>query len=142
MTDQPSPMQIASQMRAKEGIAPTLGHDILVASGDEVVIRMTVPATLSNGVGLAHGGAVFALGDTAAAYLACACNAVHVTAFASISFLAPAHVGSFLTAQARLTARHPRGAEIAVSVTDDAGTLVAVLTASMRKVEGQIIHDS
>lgn len=135
-------MQIASEMRAKEGIAPTLGHEILAASGDEVVVRMAVPTALSNGVGLAHGGAVFALADTAAAYLACAYNAVHVTAFASISLLTPALVGSLLTANARLTARHPRGAEITVSITNDAGSVVAVLTASMRRVEGQIIPDS
>jgi acyl-CoA thioesterase len=70
--------------------------------------RMTVRPDMVNGHDLAHGGLVFALADTA---FACACNGwgpATVAAGAEIAFLAPAHLGDELVAEARVRARRGR----------------------------------
>ena len=66
---------------------------------DEVV-RMRVTDSMVNGHGLAHGGFVFLLADTA---FACACNShgpVTVAAGADVTFLRPARAGDLLAARA------------------------------------------
>ena len=64
------------------------------------VVQMRVAQTMINGHGIAHGGFVFTLADTA---FACACNTygpVTVAAGADISFLCPVREGDVLVATA------------------------------------------
>jgi acyl-CoA thioesterase len=68
---------------------------------------MVVHDTMINGHNICHGGYVFLLADTAFAF---ACNThgpTTVAAACDIAFLAPAHLGDELTAQA--TERHRAG---------------------------------
>ena len=61
---------------------------------------MAIRADMLNGHGIAHGGYVFLLADTA---FACACNSrgpVTVAAGADISFIAPVREGEELVARA------------------------------------------
>ena len=77
-----------------------LGIELLAASSGSAEVRMTVTEAMVNGHGMAHGGYVFLLADTA---FACACNShgpVTVAAGADISFLRPARLGDVLTAVA------------------------------------------
>lgn len=63
-------------------------------------LTMTVADLMINGHGIAHGGYVFLLADTA---FACACNkpgAVTVAATAEIDFILPVHAGDALEAEA------------------------------------------
>lgn len=63
-------------------------------------LTMTVTELMINGHGIAHGGYVFLLADTA---FACACNkpgAVTVAATAEIDFIKPVHEGDVLEAEA------------------------------------------
>jgi acyl-CoA thioesterase len=69
--------------------------------------RMLVRATMINGHNICHGGYVFLLADTAFAF---ACNTygpVTVAAACDVAFLAPAHLGDELIAEA--TERHRSG---------------------------------
>jgi acyl-CoA thioesterase len=78
-----------------------------------------------NGFLITHGGLVFALADTA---FAIACNEdehVTVAAAADIAFLKPTREGQTLTAEARRRTVSGRTGVYDVSVTDDAGTVVA-----------------
>lgn len=77
-----------------------LGMELLEAGDGSATVRMTVSATMVNGHGIAHGGYVFMLADTA---FACACNSkgpVTVAAGADITFIAPACGGDVLVASA------------------------------------------
>jgi len=77
---------------------------------------MTVTRAMVNGHGIAHGGYVFLLADSA---FACACNShgpVTVAAGADIDFVAPARVGDVLVATARERARFGRSGIYDVSV--------------------------
>ncbi|MHC3467127.1 hydroxyphenylacetyl-CoA thioesterase PaaI [Streptomyces sp. 7R007] len=80
--------------------AARLGVELLEYGTGRAVVRMTVRADMLNGHGIAHGGCVFLLADTA---FACACNShgpVTVAAGADVHFVAPAREGDVLTAVA------------------------------------------
>jgi acyl-CoA thioesterase len=78
----------------------SLGMSLVEAGTGFAVVRMTVVETMVNGHGIAHGGYVFLLADTA---FACACNShgpVTVAAGADITFVTSATLGDELTARA------------------------------------------
>ncbi|QUX31349.1 hydroxyphenylacetyl-CoA thioesterase PaaI [Nocardiopsis akebiae] len=79
-----------------------LGMRLVEASDGLAVVEMTVGPLMLNGHGIAHGGFVFTLADTA---FACACNVdgggVTVASGADVTFVAPAKEGDVLVATAR-----------------------------------------
>jgi acyl-CoA thioesterase len=86
---------------------------------------MTVREDMLNGFAITHGGLVFALADTA---FAIACNEderVTVAAGADITFLKSTTSGQTLTATALRRVRRGRSGLYDVTVTDDAGDVVA-----------------
>lgn len=84
---------------AADAAARRHGIELLEAAPGAATLRMAVTAEMANGHGIAHGGYVFLLADTA---FACACNSrgVAVAAGADITYAAPAHVGDVLVARA------------------------------------------
>ncbi|MCX2734329.1 hydroxyphenylacetyl-CoA thioesterase PaaI [Saccharopolyspora sp. NFXS83] len=85
-----------------------LGIELRAAADGRATARMTVTPAMVNGHGIAHGGYVFLLADTA---FACACNShgpVTVAASAEITFVAPAHAGDDLHAEAAERTRFGR----------------------------------
>ena len=87
-------MLAADKASSALGIAPVELRD------GYALVRMTVTENMINGHGIAHGGYVFLLADTA---FACACNragSVTVAATAEIDFIKPAHEGDELVAEA------------------------------------------
>ena len=63
-------------------------------------LRMTIADTMVNGHGIAHGGYVFLLADSAFAYACNTHDAVTVAASADVVFVAPARGGDVLEADA------------------------------------------
>jgi acyl-CoA thioesterase len=89
--------------------------------------RMTVRPEMVNGHGMAHGGFVFALADTAFAY---ACNTdgeATVARQCEITFLRPAQAGDVLSATAELRSRVGRAGIYDVRVVRGDGEVVAEL---------------
>jgi acyl-CoA thioesterase len=106
--DQVNPEDPVAAMLAGDRASAALGIRVLEYAPGFARARMTVRPDMVNGHGLAHGGLVFALADTA---FACACNgwgAVTVAAGAEISFLEPARLGDELEAVARVRSRRGR----------------------------------
>ena len=94
-------------MFAADQASRALGIEVQELDAGRAVLRMTVTDRMTNGHGMAHGGYVFLLADTA---FACACNShgpVTVAAGAEISFLRPAREGDVL--EARATERSTSG---------------------------------
>ena len=94
---QPGP---AANMFSADRASKGLGMELLEAADGRAVVQMRVAQTMINGHGIAHGGFVFTLADTA---FACACNTygpVTVAAGADISFLSPVREGDVLVATA------------------------------------------
>jgi acyl-CoA thioesterase len=106
----------AEAMFAADRASVGLGIELLRHGKGTAELRMTVTAAMVNGHGIAHGGFVFLLADTA---FACACNShgpMAVAAAADIDFIAPAYEGDVLVARARERTRYGRSGICDVSV--------------------------
>lgn len=102
-----------------------LGITVTGASAGRASARLTVVPDMANGHGIAHGGIVFALADTAFAAAANSLSEGIATAEAQISYLSPARIGEELTAEA-IVAFH-EGRRVVVDVTVLAGQLSVAL---------------
>lgn len=90
----------AQQMFAADQASLGVGMELAEIGQGRAVLRMRVTAAMLNGHGIAHGGYVFMLADSA---FACACNShgpVTVAAGADITFLAPVREDDLLIATA------------------------------------------
>ncbi|MEU2542266.1 hydroxyphenylacetyl-CoA thioesterase PaaI [Streptomyces iakyrus] len=106
----------AEAMFAADRASRGLGIELLEQGEGTAVLRMTVTSAMVNGHGIAHGGYVFLLADSA---FACACNShgpVTVAAGADIAFVAPAHEGDTLVARAEERVRYGRSGVYDVTV--------------------------
>ena len=109
-------------MWERDHAAQAAGVEIVEARPGQARARLTVRDDMVNGHGIAHGGYVFLLADTAFAY---ACNAERPPSVARschIEFLAPARAGDVLEAEAteRMRARRNGIYDVAVRrVSDD-----------------------
>ncbi|MFE9028258.1 hydroxyphenylacetyl-CoA thioesterase PaaI [Streptomyces iakyrus] len=106
----------AEAMFAADRASRGLGIELLEQGEGTAVLRMTVTSAMVNGHGIAHGGYVFLLADSA---FACACNShgpVTVAAGADITFVAPAHEGDTLVARAEERVRYGRSGVYDVTV--------------------------
>jgi len=91
----------AHDMFDRDQASRGLGMELVEAGHGAAVVRMRVTDAMVNGHGMAHGGFVFLLADTA---FACACNShgpVTVAAGADVAFLRPVRAGDLLEAHAR-----------------------------------------
>ena len=112
-------------MLAADTASASLGIELLDLAPGRAVCRMTVTERMINGHALCHGGYVFMLADTA---FACACNThgpVTVAAGAEITFVAPAHEGDVLVAEAAERTRYARSGIYDITVTKSDGQVVA-----------------
>jgi acyl-CoA thioesterase len=103
-------------MLAADRASAALGIDVVEHGPGWARALMTVRPDMINGHDIVHGGLVFALADTA---FACACNGwgpATVAAGADIAFLAPAHAGDILEAEARVRSRRGRSGIYDVTV--------------------------
>ncbi|MFE0424106.1 hydroxyphenylacetyl-CoA thioesterase PaaI [Streptomyces sp. NPDC058953] len=103
-------------MLAADEASRALGIELLEHTAGAALVRMTVTPAMVNGHGIAHGGYLFLLADTA---FACACNGhgpVTVAAGADIVFVAPAYEGDILTACAGERVRFGRSGVCDVTV--------------------------
>src|SRR6188474_1974756 len=93
--------EVARNMLAAEGTGPAWGVEIEEAREGYARIRMALRPDMLNGHGIAHGGMIFALADTAFAYACNGRNTRTVAAQASIVFLDAARDGEVLVAECR-----------------------------------------
>ena len=131
--------QVARSMLAAEGTGPAWGIVIEEARAGYARLSMTLRPDMLNGHGIAHGGMIFALADTAFAYVCNGSNHASVAAQASIIFLGKAEDGEVLIAEAVETAREGRAGVTHVSVRTNDGRAVAEFTGYSRTIGGAIV---
>jgi acyl-CoA thioesterase len=131
------PRDIAQAMWADDRTSQSLGVELIEVGEGRAVLRMEVRPEMVNGLGVCHGGVVFTLADSAMAYSSNSFNLRALATQAEIDWLAPALVGSVLTATA--VQRHQRGkaAVTDVEVCDDAGTVVALFRGRTLQTSGR-----
>ena len=141
MTEDPDSLaaRVAAAMLAAEGTGPAWGVAIDAAREGYARIRMTLRPDMLNGHGIAHGGMVFALADTAFAYACNGRNLRTVAAQASIVFLDAAREGEVLVAEAREAALAGRSGVYQVSVRTGDGRAIAEFQGFSRSLGGAVI---
>lgn len=126
-----SPQELAAAcgaaLYARDRACRMLGIDLLAIGPGSARLALRVRIDLLQGLGLCHGGVLFALGDAALAYASNSRDEACVTLGASIDYLAPARLGDRLEAQASEIARSGRTASYDVRIVNQDGQLLAVL---------------
>ena len=131
--------RVADHLLSREGTGAAWGVEIEEVRESYARIAMTLRKDMLNGHGIAHGGMIFALADTAFAY---ACNSRNVSAVAqqaSIVFLAQAREGERLIAEAREQSQANRSGVYGVTVRNDKGEDIAVFQGLSRTTGGAVI---
>ena len=129
-------LRSAARMHADDQATKALGISIDAVGPGRATARMRVTGGMTNGHGIAHGGYIFLLADTAFAY---ACNSygpVTVAQACQIAFLSPAREGDELTATAAERVRMERTGIYDISVSDETGAPVAEFRGHSRTVPG------
>ncbi|MFF5261610.1 hydroxyphenylacetyl-CoA thioesterase PaaI [Actinomadura viridis] len=129
----------AEAMYERDRVALDLGMEIAEIAPGRARIRMSVTGTMVNGHGLAHGGYLFLLADSAFAY---ACNShdrVTVAAAAEVIFVAPAYEGDVLEALATERTRFGRGGVYDVTVRRADGAVIAEFRGTSRSRDEPVL---
>ena len=118
-------LRSAARMYAGDQATKALAINIEEVGPGRATARMRVRGDMTNGHGIAHGGYIFLLADTAFAY---ACNSygpATVAQAGQITFLSPAREGDELTAVAEERVRIERNGIYDVSVRRADGEVLA-----------------
>ena len=130
---------VAEAMIGNCGFSQGLGMRIADAGPDFAVIKMTLAALHMNGHDICHGGAIFAIADTAFAHACNSDNIVTVAQQCQVNFLKPGKLGDVLCATARARSLSGRTGIYDVAVTDQSGALIAEFRGMCRKLSGQVV---
>ena len=125
-----------TMLRDDRASTQLLGMRVVEMSEGHAVVTMVVREDMANGHGIAHGGLVFTLADTA---FAMACNAegsVTVSSGAEITYFAPSRAGEELTATAKLRSMRGRSGIYDVEVRSGSG-VVAEFRGHSRRMHQQ-----
>ena len=132
--------RVAQHLLAGEGTGPAWNIKIEEARAGYARLSMQVRADMLNGHGTVHGGMVFALADSAFAYLCNGRNEKAVAAQASIVFLGSAGEGETLIAEGEEAAIAGRGGVTRVAVRTTDGRTVAEFTGYSRTIGGAVVE--
>ena len=128
----------ADAMWKEDGASQGLGMQILEVKAGHAVLTMTIQPHMVNGHGIAHGGFIFTLADSAFAFACNSHNQRTVAAQCNISFIRPGKLGDRLVASAREISRTGRSGiyDVRVTVND---TVVAELRGHSRTIGGALV---
>ncbi|HPV75061.1 MAG TPA: hydroxyphenylacetyl-CoA thioesterase PaaI [Gemmatimonadaceae bacterium] len=125
--------RVVEGMMATDALSRWLGLEVVAVAPRHATCRMTVRPEMVNGFGVAHGGIVFSLADSA---FACACNThgtVTVAVDNTITYPAAIHPGDVLTAVADEEAGSNRLGYYRVVVTNQHDRVVALFKGTAYK---------
>ena len=132
--------RVAREMLAAEGTGPAWGIRIEEARHRYARVSMVVRPDMLNGHGIGHGGMIFALADSAFAYVCNGGNHASVAAQASIVFLDKVAEGETLVAEAEEVVREGRAGVTRVAVRTSDGRAIAEFTGYSRTLGGPVVE--
>lgn len=144
LTELPSDPQaladaVTQAMWSRDRTTQGLGMEILRVKPGYALIAMAVRGDMVNGHHMCHGGFMFTLADSAFAY---ACNSYNQNTVASscnIDFLAPAHEGDVLEAEAVERSLSGRTGVYDITVRTRSGKTVALFRGKSYRIKGEVI---
>jgi len=131
----------AAALFERDGASQALGMRIAAVRPGWARVVMRVRADMVNGHGVCHGGMVFALADSAFAFACNSYNESTVAAAASIDFLAGAHEGDELTAEAGELWRTRRNGIYEISICNQRGERIALFRGRSYRIDGQVVSE-
>jgi acyl-CoA thioesterase len=123
-----------AKMWAQDAASQSLGISLLAVDNHSATLSLSLQAQHLNSLGIAHGGVIFTLADSAFAYASNSTGESAVSQASSITYLAPGQPGDTLTAHAALISRAGRSAIYDVTVRNDSGATLALMRAQARFV--------
>ena len=133
---------VAEAMIGKCGLSQSLGIKIIDAGPKYSVVEMVLEDRHLNGFSIAHGGAIFALADTAFAHACNSDNVVTVAQQCQINFLQPGRAGDLLTATAKGRTHSGRTGIYDVTITGSDGGVIAEFRGISCKLRDPVMPDS
>lgn len=137
------PQQLAEAvgraMYERDVASQMLGMMLVAVGPGTATMTMTVRTDMCNGHATCHGGIIFTLADSTFAF---ACNSYNHNAVAlgcTIDFLAPAHRGDVLTANARVRQQGSRTGVYDITVTNQDGSEVALFRGKSYRIKGTVL---
>jgi acyl-CoA thioesterase len=132
--------RVAAAMWAEDSASAGLGMRLVEVAEGTASVEMTIRDDMANGHGMAHGGFIFCLADSAFAFACNSRNQVTVAQACDIVFVAPAHRGDLLTATATERTSFGRNAVYDVTVRrgDD---VIAEFRGRSRQLSGTIVEE-
>jgi acyl-CoA thioesterase len=130
--------RVAAAMWAEDTASAGLGMRLVDVGEGTARVEMPVREDMVNGHGIAHGGFVFSLADSAFAFACNSRNQVTVAQACDIVFVAPAKRGDLLVAEAQERTSFGRNAiyDVTVRRGDD---VIAEFRGRSRQLSGTII---
>jgi len=136
MTPQLRAEKSAAAMWSTDTASQSLGMRIDHIAPGAADLSMVITAAMLNGHGIAHGGYIFTLADSAFAF---ACNSYNnrvVGQHCQVTYLSPGKLGERLTATATETSLTGRSGIYDVTVTGEDGRTVVIFRGHSRQVSG------
>jgi acyl-CoA thioesterase len=132
--------RVAAAMWADDTASASLGMRLVSVGTGTAVLEMPVRDDMVNGHGMAHGGFVFTLADSAFAFACNSRNQVTVAQACDIVFIAPAQRGDLLVAEARERTSYGRSGiyDVTVRRGDD---VIAEFRGRSRQLSGSIVKE-
>ena len=124
-------------MLARDEFTRWLGIEVVTVAPGRCTARMTVRAEMVNGFGVAHGGIVYSLADSALAFASNTNGRVTVSIENSIGYPVAVHVGNVLVAEAAEQSAGNRVAFYTVTVRNEAGVTVAIFRGTVYRTQQQ-----
>ncbi|MBI5680783.1 MAG: hotdog fold thioesterase [Methanobacterium sp.] len=109
----------------KDKFAENLGIKLIEVKEGYAKSKIEINENHLNGIGTAHGGAIFTLADFTFAVAANSYGTVTVAINANISFMKAAKTG-YLIAEAKEIAKTPKLSTYTINVTDENDKLIAI----------------
>ena len=140
MTPEDIAKKSAAAMWAEDRASQGLGMSLVRVEPGVAVLSMPVTQAMVNGHGLAHGGFIYTLADSAFAFACNSRNQRHVAQNCQITYVAAGKLGMVLTAEARERQRAERSGIYDVTVRDDTGMVIAEFRGHSRSIPGVLVE--
>jgi len=131
----------AKAMFGRDAASQSLGMQIVKMGPGYALLTMPVRPDMLNGHQTCHGGFIFALADSAFAFSCNSYNRNTVASGCSIDYLAPGRSGDVLTAEAIEQSRAGRTGVYDVTVSNQAGTRIALFRGKSYQIKGEVLAD-
>ena len=130
---------VSASMHKLDNVAKKLGITVLDVGPGHSKLSLTVTEDMLNGLGILHGGITFSLADTAFAHACNSRNNKTVALACNITYSSIAKEGDVLIAKAEEKSLKGRTGVYDVTVTNEAGDVIAMFRGNSYRTSDSIL---